>query len=81
MKSRKVPPRLGVRQTDVPRRFATSRQIPRGLCSECVSSRVEVTLGCWINIKLQYPFNFTLLPFASRTLTSSSQMAISSQYS
>jgi Flp pilus assembly protein TadG len=37
--------------------------------------------GCWINIKLQYPFNFTLLPFASRTLTSSSQMAISSQYS
>jgi Flp pilus assembly protein TadG len=40
----------------------------------------QPTPGCWVNINLQYTFTFVLLPLPSRTLTSSSQMVISTQY-
>lgn len=39
----------------------------------------QPTVGCYVNIRLAYQFNFLALPLAATNLSSTSQMVISSQ--
>ena len=44
------------------------------------SCSTEPSVGCWVNVKLQYKFGFPLVRLPQVTLTSTSQMVIASQY-
>jgi Flp pilus assembly protein TadG len=44
------------------------------------SCSTDPSVGCWVNINLQYTFGFALIPLPPITLNSSSQMVIASQY-
>ena len=44
------------------------------------SCSAQPSVGCWVNIKLQYKYGFAFAKLPTATLTSSSQMVIASQY-
>ena len=48
-----------------------------GLAPSCSTNP---SVGCWVNVQLQYKWKFPLVKLPAVTLTSSSQMVIASQY-
>ena len=55
----------------------TGNTVPGGTTYACTSSPSQ---GCWVNVKIQYQFQFLAYVIFSPTLASSSQLVISSQH-
>ena len=56
---------------------SSGNTIPGGVSLPCT---VSPSQGCWVNVQIQYQFQFVALGFVSPTLTSSSQLVIASQH-